>query len=396
MKRLGKYHWLLLAILSGSISLVGCGKESDIPIEKDNQGKMNTDITMDTEWKDGDEVSNDQTEGNQDQFYYNFITEATLNTQVHSQEMAITGNILYVPSGSWTPPVAGRKLVVEYWNLDTKKKLGTLPMPDDLAGSFMYRIYSMFCMGDLLFIGHGEVGIFSTARVDVYDISDTSNPNYLTCIGGYPNYAGEESAQETISVPYAIWGKDGKFLLLDNYRLSVYDVKSLTLENAGKIAPVKYMSLKANASDEPQDRAGFLSNMPDGSLYLTDPDRVNPAGLRKINWDNVMSATMGKVDDLIDKSGTLLSGVAMKKAMYFDENILVAGADVSNAKYWTTYYKLGQSEGVDCSPFFKPALQVTNLLPLDEQPDGKFRMVVSLVSKKVAIVRVDKFFLSDF
>ena len=352
---------------------------------------------MDDAWKDGDKNSNDQTEGTQDQFYYNFISEATFNPQVHSQEMAVSGNILFVPTGSWIPTAGGQKLVVEYWNMDTKTKLGVLPMPDD-SPSFTYAIHSMFCMGDLLFIGHGDI-VIGLARVDVYDISDRSNPRHLTYIGGYPIYTEETPSQEAIGIPYAVWGKDGKLLLLDNYRLSVYDISSLTADNAGRITPVKYMSLKTDAMDEPTDQAGFLYNMPDGSVYLTDPDRTNPVGLRKINWNNVMSTMTGEVDDLIDKSGTLSPGVEgkMKKALYFDNNLLVISADFSHNKYWASYYGLEQSEGIDCAPFFKPALQLTNALPLEEsQSDGKFRMVVSLVNKKVAIVRVDKFFLNDF
>lgn len=395
---------LKLGILIIGIGIfTGCGAdpesipvEKENPTEKENAGEMNTDITVDTEWGNGGENTDDQTGGRQEQFYYNYITEATLNAQAHTPELAVSGNIVFAPTGSWSRNGV-KNLVINYWNVETKQKMGTLPIPAELNGSYHYMVHALFCADNLLFVAHGED--WDINRVEVYDISDISDPRHVTYIGGTLSWKPGMPAEYDafIGIPYAIWAKDGKLVLIDDQRVAVYNVTDLTEANAGNIKPVKYMLKETNAADRVTDQAGFVS-LSDGNLYVTNPDPAVWGELRRIDWDNVVSPTTGIVTDLIDYTGTLLRGVKLKKAIAFDgDHLLAFDNNLANKTYSVTYYEPVGKNGTDASVFFKPTTATPlNALHLKPQPDGKERMIISLPNKKIAIVRIDKIFLSDF
>lgn len=366
-----------------------------ITLDKTNLGELKPSLILDTAWAEGETTTDDQTEGKQDRSFYNYITEYTFNPELKNSAMAVAGNVVFVTTGTWNREASKSNLKVDYWDLNKKVKLGTLPLPDELKGSYHYRVHSIYSMGDRLFVGHGEDYFMN--RVEVYDISDIRNPRHVTYIGGDWGYLPiPERKHNLIGVPYAIWGKDERMILYDNQKLSVYDVNSLTTANAGNIMPLKYMLMPSGTGDRNDDDAGFAA-MSDGSLYLTDPVTINPIGLRKIDWNNVMSPTTGEVQDLIDKEeGPILSGVKAKKILFFEDNLLVFRSILASNLFFINYYKDLKSNGVDCKMFFKPTIsQPINALLLDPQSDGKLRMIVAGKDGKISVVQINKIPITD-
>lgn len=404
-------RYLFFIIIAVNSLLMGCHTETlpdNIPgetpgeeIEKEPENKPETEaggvdssLDLKPEWENGDSGNNDLTNGENGQYYYNYILESTFNPRVQMPEMAVADNILYVPTGTygWRPTDL-RNVKVEYWNLTTGQKIGTLPMPQGMT-SFTYLVHSLFRLENLLFVGHGEN--YGQNRVEIYDISQPSLPRHITYIGGDKSYLPTKPDNKLISIPYAVWGRDGKILLLDNHKLSVYQTSSLTADKAGAITPVKFMPIQSTSGDEPQDQAGFVV-LSDGSLYLTDPSRSNPKGLRKIAWENVTSTTTGEVNNLIDNAGLRLPGMAMKKVMALDDKLLVFNNDITNNRYSLTYFEPGQSSGTDCAVFFKPSLQKpANAMLFDLTSDNQRRMILSQGDGSIAIYRIDKIYLNDF
>lgn len=404
-------RYLFFVIIAANSLLIGCHTENlpgNLPEEAPEEetekepgkeseteaGEVESSLELNPKWENGDSENNDLTNGEKGQYYYNYVLESTFNPQVQMPEMAIADNILYVPTGTygWRPTDL-RNVRVEYWNLTTGQKTGTLPMPQGMT-SFTYLVHSLFRIENLLFVGHGEN--YGQNRVEVYDISQPSFPRHITYIGGGQSYLPTKPDNKLIGVPYAVWGKDGRILLLDNFRLSVYEVSSLTADKAGSITPIKFMPITSTSGDEPGDQAAFVA-LPNGSLYLTDPSRSSPKGLRKIAWENVISATTGEVNNLIDNAGLRLPGMTMKKVMALDDKLLVFNNDITNNRYSLTYFEPAQSSGTDCTIFFKPSLQKpTNAMLLNPTSDNQRRMILSQGDGSIAIYRIDKIYLNNF
>lgn len=365
-----------------------------ITLHEAELGKLEPSFSLDTDWAEGRNTTDDQTDGTESRFFYNYVTEFSFNPKMSSSAMAVSGNVLFVPTGMSSATGGGNKLSVEYWDIDTRTKLGTLPIPADLNGTFDYRVFSLYCLGNYLFVGHGQYLLMS--RVDVYDISDISNPHHVTYIGGGEMGYVPGKEHNLISVPYAMWGKDGKLLLLDYYKLSVYDVNSLTAEDAGNIMPVKYMMVTSDIGDSAEGDAGFACT-PDGSLYVTHPVVSDSEGLRKINWDNVVSPTTGEVTDLLDADGLRLPEVSAKRILFFDKDVLVFDKKRSTSVYRIEYYKEVKGDAINALNFFRPTIvQPNNALLLEPKADGANRMIVSSANGKVTVVRIDKIPVIDF
>ena len=396
MIKLRNLIYFKAAFISSFCLLTSCGTDKIAgEIDADEPGGVKTEIVLNPEWDNGNTGADDRTEGENGQYYYNFILESTFNPGIQTFEMAIADNVLYIPTGTYGPrPTDTRNVSVEYWDLNTRQKTGTLPMPNGLT-SFTYRVHSLFRLENLLFVGHGEY--LQQNRLEIYDISAPSQPQHITYVGGSRSYVpSPPSDNKLIGIPYAVWGKDDKLLLLDNFRLSVYDLKSFTAAKAGNITPVKFMSINSGAGDTPKDQAGFVTQS-DGSIYLTDPSWNDPKGLRKINWNNVISATTGEVNDLIDETGLLLPGKVMKKAVSLDDNLLVFDNNKTNNNYSLTFFEPGRNDGIDCTVFFKPSLQEPgNGLLLSPTSEGKRRIAIAQGNGGISIYRIDKINLNDF
>lgn len=396
MMNKSRNYLLLKPIFIGICCLLtGCGTEEITEKDSANEpGGVESGLILNPEWGNGNTEDDDRTDGEKGQYYYNFILESTFNPGVQTFEMAAAGNVLYIPTGTYGPrPTDTRNVSIEYWDLTTKQKIGTLPMPIGMT-SYTYLVHSLFRLENLLFVGHGEYPFQN--RLEIYDISEPSTPKHITYLGGDRSYLPGNPDNKLIGVPYAAWGKDDKLLLLDNFRLSVYALNTFTATNAGNIVPVKFMSINSAAGDTPKDQAGFVT-LSDGSIFLTDPSRNGPKGLRKINWENVISTTSGEVNDLIDEAGLRLPDMAMKKAVALDDNLLVFDNDISNNNYSLTFFEPGQNSGTDCTVFFKPSIQQPgNALVLAPASDGKRRMVISRGDGSISIYQIDKIYLNDF
>lgn len=368
-----------------------------VTLQKTGSGKLKPSLNLEnTAWGEGEITTDDQTEGKQESSFYNYITEYSFNTRLINSALAVVDNVVFVATGTWDNKDTSKcSLKVDYWDINKKKKLGTLPLPDELGNSYHFRVFSIYPMGNRLFIGHGEY--MDMNRIEVYDISDISNPRHVTYIGGDFGYLPTPTiGHNLIGIPYAMWGKDDRLILYDSQKLSVYNINSLTTANAGKIMPLKYMLMQSGSGDRDDDDAGFAA-MPDGSLYLTDPTNINPAGLRKINWNSVMSPTMGEVMDLIDTNGLILPGVKAKKILFFEENLLVLNNSLSSNTFFINYYREIKGNGIDCRMFFRPTLsQPINALLLGPQSDGKQRIIVSGKNGTISVIRIDEIFITDF
>lgn len=378
-------------------------------------GDITPSLTINTTWINGTGHSTDNGNGTQSQFYHTFVRETVFNTNAtnatnqatatNATALAVYGDYFYIPTGTWDVELSSRKLVVDVWSISQKKKVGTIETPRPTEeDSFWYAIYSLHISGDKLFVGHGVEDYPGQerpeARIDVFSLSGNPiNPTFVTSIGGliYNPWQDNPNADPDnvgkIAEPFAIYEKGGKVLVLDNYRLSVFNSNDLTSANSGKINQTCFLPAAIGNSLNAADFFPY-----NGELYLTDFSKSGKGGLRRVNWSAVMQNDGAH---LLDPGIARLSGVPVTKITAANDGFFVF-SDVESGK--VDFYNKEWDFVMNCNSYFANVsdgkytnvpTEGTNAIPLPTPDDG-LPLLLMRSGKDVIMVRIERNYITEF
>lgn len=385
-----------------------------VTLQTSSNGEITPSLTVNTAWIDDVGQATDESDGTQSQFYHTFVRETVFQTNAtdatnsaeaaNATALALYDDYFYVPTGKWDFDLPGRKLVVDVWSISQKRKVGTISTPKPAEeGSFWFAVQTLHVSGNKLFVGHGVQDYpfgRPVARIDVYDLSvDPKAPSFLTSIGGdiynpwQENPNADPDNEGKISEPFAVYEKQGKVLVLDNFRLSVFDSSDLTPGNSGAIKQTCFLSAEIGGS---LNAADFFVH--DSELYLTDPSREGSGGLRRVNWEAVMQNDGAR---LLDPVPAHLEGVPATKIAAADGGFLVF-TDVESGTM--SYYDRAWNFVTECNTYFANVTngnyvnvkgKVTNAIPLPTPADRLPRLLMRY-GRDVVIVRIERNYLTEF